>query len=264
MEKNIENQEIKTSKELVLSRLQGNNPDKNFEEEDVLYGQINGDYDAYDKQLADYKEREASLVNMFSADPRSAAFMMSWKNGDDPTVSLIRQFGTEIKDAIDDPERQEAIAEANKEFVERVAKEKEYEELYQKNLDASLSVLEEVQAETGISDEELDKVMELIVTIVKDGVLGKFSKETIEMARKALNHDADVSNAAHIGEVKGRNEKIEEKLRKKNSTDGTAALGGKNGSARKPSMPNYGALDKFSENDDIWTRGEEKRTKGNR
>lgn len=261
---NIENQEIKTKRELVLSRMKDRNPDKDFENEDVLYGQINDDYDAYDKQIADYKGRESELVGMISADPRAASFLMNWKDGKDPMVSLVSQFGTDIVDAINDPERQEAIAEANKEFVERVAKEKEYEEMYQKNLDDSLTVLEQLQAETGISDEEVDKIMEFIVTIVKDGVLGKFSKETIEMARKALNHDADVSNAAHVGEVKGRNEKIEEKLRKKNNVDGTAALGSKNGSARKPSMPNYGALDKYGENDDIWSRGEEKRTKGNR
>lgn len=260
---NIENQEIKTKRELALSRMKERYPDKDFENEDVLYSQINDDYDDYDKQIADYKGREADLANMFSADPRSAAFMMGWKNGDDPMVSLVRQFGTEIKDAIDDPERQEAIAEANKEFVERVAKEKEYESMYQKNLDESLATLEALQSEIGIIDEEVDKIMELVITIVKDGVLGKFSKETIEMARKALNHDADVSTAAHVGEVKGRNEKIVETLRKKNSTDGTASLGGKNGSARKPSVPSFGALDKYGENDDIWSRGAEKRTKVN-
>ena len=260
---NINNEEIKTKKELALSRMRGKYPEKNFEDEEVLYAQINDDYDDYDKQLAEYKGREADLVNMLTADPRSATFLMSWKKGEDPAVGLVRQFGTEIKEAIDDPERLEEIAAANKEFVERVAKEKEYEEMYQKNLDASLAVIEEIQAETGISDEEVDKVMEFVVTIVKDGVLGKFSKETIEMARKALNHDTDVSQAAHIGEVKGRNEKITETLRKKGNTDGTSALGGKNGMARKPATPNYGALDRFAEGDDIWTRGGEVRKKAN-
>lgn len=259
----IENDAVKTKRDITLSRLKGKYPDQDFESEDALFGKINDDYDEYDKQLADYKEREASLANMFTADPRSAAFMMSWKNGEDPTVSLIRQFGTEIKEAIDDPERQEEIAAAQKEFVERVAQEKEYETMYKKNLDESLSVIEAIQNEAGLSDDEIDKIMEFVITIVKDGVLGKFSRETIEMARKALNHDADVTQAAHVGEVKGRNEKITESLRKKNSTDGTAALGSKNGAARKQAIPNYGALDKFAEGDTIWERGAEKRRKAN-
>lgn len=201
---------------------------------------------------------------MFSSDPRSAAFLMNWRDGEDPAVGLVRQFGTEIKEAIDDPERQEQIAAANKEYVERVAKEKEYEEMYTKNLDASLAYLDQLQRETGMTDEEIDKVMQFVVSIVRDGVLGKFSPETIEMARKALNHDADVTRANLEGEVKGRNEKIEEKLRKSKKGDGTAALDGKNGSARRTTVPNLGALSQYGDDNlTIWERGKEKRTKIN-
>lgn len=261
MEK-TDNNPVKTKRELALERMKGKYPDMDFENEDVFFGRINDDYDDYDRQLAEYKERESTFSNMFTADPRSAAFMMSWRNGEDPTIGLIRQFGTEIKDAIDDPERQEEIAAANKEFVERVAKEKEYEESYQANLAASLSYLEELQAKSGMSDDEIDKVMEFIVTIVRDGVMGKFAPETIEMARKALNHDADVAQANHEGQVKGRNEKIEEKLRKKKSGDGTANLDGKSGKAKRQTAPALGALDNFGDNNKtIWERGNEKRIK---
>lgn len=259
------NNPIKTKRELALERMKGKYPDMDFENEDVLFGQINDDYDDYDRQLAEYKERESTFSNMFTSDPRSAAFMMNWRNGEDPTIGLIRQFGTEIKDAIDDPERQEEIAAANKEFVERVAKEKEYEETYQANLAASLSYLEELQAKSGMSDDEIDKVMEFIVTIVRDGVMGKFAPETIEMARKALNHDADVAQATHEGQVKGRNEKIEEKLRKKSSGDGTANLDGKSGKAKRQVAPALGALDNFGDNNKtIWERGNEKRIKASK
>ena len=61
------------------------------------------------------------------------------------------------------------------------------------------------------------------------GVMGKFSTETLDMACKALNYDADVAAAGEEGEVAGRNAKITEKLRKSNKGDGTAPLGGKNG-----------------------------------
>ena len=115
-----------------------------------------------------------------------------------------------------------------------------------------------------MTDEEIDKVMQFVVSIVRDGVLGKFSPETIEMARKALNHDADVTRANLEGEVKGRNEKIEEKLRKSKKGDGTAALDGKNGSARRTTVPNLGALSQYGDDNlTIWERGKEKRTKIN-
>lgn len=255
---------VKSKRDLAKERMQGRYPDMNFDDDDVFFGRINDDFDDYDKRIAEYKQREKTFSDMFSSDPRSAAFLMNWRDGEDPAVGLVRQFGTEIKEAIDDPERQEQIAAANKEYVERVAKEKEYEEMYTKNLDASLAYLDQLQRETGMTDEEIDKVMQFVVSIVRDGVLGKFSPETIEMARKALNHDADVTRANFEGEVKGRNEKIEEKLRKSKKGDGTAALDGKNGSARRTTVPNLGALSQYGDDNlTIWERGKEKRTKIN-
>ena len=52
------NKPIKTKRELALERMQTRYPDTNFEDDEVLYGKIVEDYDDYDKQLADYKERE--------------------------------------------------------------------------------------------------------------------------------------------------------------------------------------------------------------
>ena len=178
-------------------------------------------------------------------------------------VTLVRQFGTDIKEAIDDPERLEQIAEANKEYVERVAKEKELEETYQKNLQDSLEYLETFQSENGLSDDEVDDVMEYLVGIVRDGIMGKFTPESIDMARKAINHDVDVEEANLEGEVRGKNAKIDEKLRKQSKGDGLATLDGKNGGGgnARP-MPSLGALDNFGENNQtIWERGGEKRRK---
>lgn len=258
---NTENKAVKTKRDLALDRLKAKFPDKEFADDEMIFGQINEDYEDYDKRLADYEEREGKLSKMFASDPRSAAMLMRMRDGEDPALYLIRQFGDEIKAVIDDPERQEEIAAANKEFVERVAKEQEYEKEYTANLEASLAYLEDLQGKTGMSDEEVDQTMEYLVTIVKDGVMGKFSPEAIELARKALHYDADVAQAAHEGEVKGRNEKIEEKLRKRGASDGTASLDGKSVAARKPMQPSMGALDKFNDNRSIFERGGEKRTK---
>lgn len=226
---NVKDQNVKSKRELVNERMKGKYPDRDFTDDEVFYGQINDDYDDYDKQLSGYKEREGKFSDMFSSDPRSAHFLMNWKDGKDPAVELVRQFGTEIKEAIDDPERLEAISEANKEFVERVAKEKELDETYQVNLAESLKTIEDHQKKNGLTDEQVDAAMELIISIVRDGVMGKFTSDTIDMAMKALNHDTDVEMASHEGEVKGKNTKIEEKLRKQQKGDGIPNLDGKNG-----------------------------------
>lgn len=232
------NDEIKSKRDMFKGRLSKKYPNSNFDDEETLYGQISDDYDNYDKEISGYKEREGKFADMFSSDPRSATFLQNWKNGSDPSIELVRQFGTDIKDAIDDPEKLDQIAEANKEYLARVAETKKLDEEYKSNLQASLSQLEEYQQKNGLSDEQVDNAMEFVMRIVKDGVMGKFSAETLDMAMKAINHDNDVANANLEGEVRGKNTKVEETLRKPSQGDGVPNLDGKNGSARQQKKRN--------------------------
>lgn len=228
-----DNNGVKSRRDQQLERLRKKYPDKKFEDDEEIYGQISDDYDQYEQDIDGYKGREKAMSDMFAADPRSAQFLADMHNGKDPVVGLVRNFGVEIKDVLDDPEMQEKIADANKEYVERVAKSKELEEEYEKNMDASLETLREFQEERGMTDEEIDAVAEAMLTVVRDGVMGKFSKETLGMFVNAINHDSDVASASEEGRVAGRNERIVEGLRKQKKGDGTAPLNGKNGGAPK-------------------------------
>lgn len=221
---NEENQSVASKKEGLLTRLKGKYPDKEFGDEEALYGQIGDDYDQYEQELEGYKGREQALSDMFVSDPRSASFLQSFRKGEDPAIALVRLFGEDIREAIDDPEKQEELAAANKEFVERVAQSKTLEAEYEENLRQSLEELERIQSEEGLKDEDVDKAMELVMRIVSEGVQGKFSKETIQLALRAINYEADIATASHTAEVRGRNAKIEEKLRQKEAGDGLAHL----------------------------------------
>lgn len=257
-----ETETVKSKRDLALERLRSKYPEEQFDDDDQVFGRINDDFAQFDNELAGYKEREGKFSDMFTSDPRSARLMMGWKNGDDPAVALIRLYGDDIKDAIDDPEKQEAIAEANKEYMERVAKEKQYEEEYTANLAESLTLLEKAQQERGLSDEQIDDAMAWFIGVAKDAMMGKFSPETIEMIIKAQNYDNDVAQAGEEGEVRGKNTKVKEILRKPTRGDGTAQLDGKNGGGRRrQSMPDMGAIDRYSDgNLNIFERGGEKRT----
>ena len=255
------NTEVKSNRDRYVERLRTKYPDKEFADDEALFGQINDDYDGYDKELSDYKEREKTLSDMFASNPRSAAFLTEWRKGEDPVVALVRKFGDDFKAALEDPEKQEALAAANKEFAERIAQEKEYEGEYQKNLNETLSTLETMQQEEGLTDEDIDSAMDFLVGIVRDGIMGKFTRESVAMALKAIRHDSDVEQADLEGEVRGRNTKIEEKLRKGSKNDGTANLGSKNGGGKGGSreMPDLGAIDQNYGTQNIWERGGEKR-----
>ena len=254
------NTEVKSNRDRYTERLKAKYPDKEFADDEALFGQINEDYDGYDKQLSDYRDREKALSDLFASNPRSAAFLTDWRNGEDPIVGLIRKFGDDFKEALEDPEKQEALAAANKDYAERIAKESEFEEQYQQNIQETLTTLERMQQEEGLSDDDIDKAMEFLISIMRDGLLGKFSPDSIHMALKALNHDGDVEQADREGEIRGRNTKIEEKLRKGGKSDGTANLAGKNGGkgmARQ--MPDLGVIERGYDSKNIWERGGERR-----
>lgn len=252
--------EIKSNRERQLERLKAKYPDKDFPDDEALFGQIVEDYDGYDKELSGYREREKSISDLFASDPRSASFLTDWRNGEDPIVSLVRKFGDDFKEALEDPEQQEALAAANKEYAERIAREAQYEGEYQRNITETLATLEALQADEGLSDADIDSAMDFLVDIMRNGLLGKFSRESITMALKAIRHDTDVEQADREGEVRGRNAKIEEKLRRVRESDGTANIGSKHGGMTSADgMPHLGAIDQNYGSQSIWERGGERR-----
>lgn len=242
-----ENDEVKSRREQHLERLRKKYPEKKFEDDEEIYGQISEDYDQYEQELDGYRGREKTLSDMFAADPRSAQFLTDMHNGTDPVLGLVRNFGVEIKDVLDDPEMQDKIAEANKEYVERIANSKKLDEEYEKNMDATLETLRQFQAARGMTDEQIDKVVDFLLGVVRDGVMGKFSTETLDMACKAINYETDVASAGEEGEVTGRNAKITEKLRKSQKGDGIAPLGGKNGQGAGASRKSESIFDLANE-----------------
>ena len=151
----VDNNQVKTKRDSFMERMKGKYPDREFADDEAVFGQISDDYDQYDKELSGYRDREKQFSDMFSSDPRSVSFLTRWKDGEDPAVGLVRLFGEDIREAIDDPERQEEMAAANKEYLDRVTKEKELEDLYQKNVKDSLESINTIQSEMGLSDEDV-------------------------------------------------------------------------------------------------------------
>ena len=210
-------------------RLKKKYPDRDYADDEALFGQINDDYDDYDNQLNQYKERESRLTDLLAKDPRSAQFITDMAKGNDPWLAVIERLGIDgVTDLMNDPGKQAAYAEANKKYVERLAKEKSLEDEYERNFAESMNLLEQIQQERGLGDETIDAAMELVIRIANEAILGKFTAGTIDMALNAVNHDADVQNARTEGTVAGRNAKIDEKLRKPKTGDGTPNLAGSN------------------------------------
>lgn len=234
-----DNQAVKSRRDSFSERLKSKYPDREFADDEALFGQISDDYDDYDSQISGYQEREQKIADMFTSDPRSAHFVTTWRDGGDPVVEFVRRFGSDIKDRLDDPEWQEQLAEANADFVKRVAEEKELEEMYEMNIAETKEVMAKFQQDYGLDDTQLDEVIDFLNKVYTDAVVGKYDRASMEMALNAINHDTDVEDALAEGEVAGRNAKIDEKLRSRQKGDGVSALNGKNmpaGQQRKRPM----------------------------
>ncbi len=224
-----DSKQVKSRREQLGERLKKRYPDREYADDEALFGQINDDYDEYDNKLTGYKDRESKLTELLAKDPHSAQFITDMAQGKDPWTSLINRIGIDgVKDMLDDPAKMEEYAASNKEYVARMAKQKGLEEEWEKNMKNTLQMLEQKQQEHGLSDEELDKAADWIKEVTNDAVLGIIKPETIEMALKAINHDADMEAASQEGEIRGRNARAEAQLRKPRRGDGTAMLRGAN------------------------------------
>lgn len=224
-----EEKQVKSRRDQFSERLKKKYPDREYADDEALFGQINDDYDEYDSKLSGYQERESKLTDMFTHDPRSAQFITDMAQGKDPWSSLINRIGIDgVKEMLDDPAKMDEFAASNKEYVEHMAKQKGLEEEWEKNMKTTLAMLENKQHELGLSDEQIDSAADLIKEITNDAVIGIIKPETLDMVLKALNHDADIAAASEEGEIRGKNAKVEAKLRKPNRGDGTPTLAGAN------------------------------------
>lgn len=224
-----EEKQVKSRRDQLGERLKKKYPDRDYADDEALFGQINDDYDEYDSQLSGYKERESKLTDMFTKDPQSAQFITDMAQGKDPWASLINRIGIDgVKEMLDDPAKMEEFSKSNKEYVDRMAKQKGLEEEWEKNMKTTLSMLEEKQQKLGLTEEQIDAAADWIKEVTNDAVIGIIKPETIDMALKAINHDADIAAASEEGEIRGKNAKAEATLRKPKRGDGTPTLAGAN------------------------------------
>ena len=228
-----ENNETKGKRELFAERLKSRYPDREFADDEAMYGQAGEDYDAYENELSGYRERESKLEELFAKDPKNAQFLADMAAGKDPWIVVIERLGTDgITELLNDPEKKAAYEEANKRYAERLAKEKEIEAEYDRNMEESQRVREELDAIHGV--EAVDAALGVIDQMTKDAIMGKVTREAVEMAMKIVNRDADLANARSEGEIAGRNAKIEERMRRQQTGDGMPQMGGATAPAPAP------------------------------
>lgn len=199
------------------------------------------------------RQREQAIAAMLEADPRAGAFLRNWSEGNDPAVELMRQFGPELREALDNPELQQRLAEANSEYLERLERERGLDSEFSSNIAESLAMVDRLGADRSLDDALLERAWEWLRKVTDDGIHGVVSEEAMLMAIKAVSHDADVAEARRAGEISGRNEAIDAHLRQCAAGDGTIASASAGGAlGRRRRFPDLGVIDAFETFRSVW------------
>lgn len=249
-----DNKEVKSKRELFLERMKGKYPDKNFDDEEEFYDTLGGEFDAYDEERGKREENDKRINDLFTGNPRFAAFFMDTAGGDSPVVAFIRHFGKDVLEGTDDEEFVSKITEEDSNYKNKVSENKRIEEEQKANLENSQKVFDKFQEDNGLSDEEMDALVESACNKAGAIFMGIFDEETLTSELKAMNHDTDVESAYQEGEIKGRNSKISKEKKKQTVPDGMPAMLGGSGSPKQtPKNETVEALDRItSSQSDIW------------
>jgi hypothetical protein len=234
--------ENKTQRQRLNERLSKRYPEDVYDgmDEEAYFGRLNEFADERDADLEGYRKNDEEMRGLLQRDPQAASFISDMANGKNPIVLAVQRLGKEGVEAIvNDPDNQE-IGEAYKEYLDRVAKEADYTKAYEANLAESISLLDKIQTERGLTDEQRDAAIKLVTDMVDEVIMGKFTERTLDMALNAINHDSDVATAREEGEIKGKNAKIKYELRKPKQGDVPMLGGGGRGLApEEPKKKGY-------------------------
>lgn len=250
----LENKKDKSARERAFERLAQRHEGLNFDDEEQLWGAIEGDYGGYEESLSRAEEVDRAMADRFENDPQFAQFFLDTIGGKSPITSIIERYGDSIRDYLDDPEKLDELSEANKTYLDRVSKEKQLEDQYNSNIEASLAIADELVGE-GYSEEQIDEAFKLVLDDAQSVILGAISKDVLETKLKGLNYDADVAEAEQLGVVKAKNTKHTEKLKKASELDELPPMiDGRDAGVKEAKKvdPTIEGLDRISKNNDIW------------
>lgn len=216
-----ETKEVTKPWDRLRERAIAKNPEKEYSgenAEDALVADILAELEEYDARNAEYEEGRAQsqkMVDLFNRDPRSSRYLLALASGEgNPIDYLLDIYGPDILDALQSEEGRAKIVDSNNKWLEKKASEESTMQARMDNYEKSINELASFASEKGLSDEQAIAIFEKVNQIGFDAIEGVYSKESYEMAYNAMNYASDVENARKEGERDGRNERIEEKLKK--------------------------------------------------
>ena len=204
--------EERPNRKAFAERFGKRHKDIDFEDKEARYGAMNEDADA----LSAYEENGRALSEMFDNYRWLAAMAMDLKDNPDMNpIEWVAKQGIDIGAALEDEEMGKKVAQQIADFQQKKADEESHEQEIAENLKQSADAMDEL----GLDDDTKADLWEKFFKIIGEAEDGKVSAETWALFKNAQNYDADVASAREEGAMQGRNEKIQNKVKRSEKND---------------------------------------------
>lgn len=190
-----------------------------------------------------YRDAEAKLDEIIATDPELADVLNDMVVDKTPfRVAIAKHYSQEDLIPVEGEEDFEAYQSAFNERVNRKKARDERDAQIMKNEEESLNAIDTFAEENGMDEEGKKNFIGFINDIFSEMLYKKLTPQTLSAFYNAMNHDADVADAAEAAEIKGRNAKIEADMAEEEAEeigDGMPDLSTKGGSIddAAPSQP---------------------------
>lgn len=186
--------------------------------EDALVADVLAELEDFDARAGEFEEGRAQaqkMVDLFNRDPRSSRYLLALASGGgNPIDYLLDIYGPDLLDALQSEEGRAKIVESNNKWLEKKAEQDAANQKRLDNYEKSIKDLVVFAEEKGLSDEQAIEILSKVTQYGFDAFDYIFSREFYQMVYDAMNYATDVERARKEGERDGRNERIEEKLKK--------------------------------------------------
>ena len=187
-----------------------------MESEDAYYDQAN-------RLMDDYENYESATKNLIESLDGNEEFMemltQACSQEDfDPVVWMVENRGLDLEEAMKNPDYATVIAKAHSKYLEEEAAKQDLDNEMKANLPESIRKIDEKAKQIGISDEEKNELIGMMLQMGEDMVKGILSDELFETLVKGRNYDMSVEEAKAEGRREGLNTKIDEHLKTIRST----------------------------------------------
>ena len=212
-------------------------PEKAYENDEEFDGMLADHLEATDARIEKLEGAEKTFREVAMNHPELLDMVEDL--ADDPEMTLAEALYNNVDEEEYLPEEGtpdfERMRNARKARKGRNEEAEAYRKQLAENLATSEEVIKKYFAENEVSEEEQKAIGEFIDDLLAGVVENRITADTMAAFRRARNYERDMAEAEAVGQIKGKNAKIDaERQRKQEETDGLPAPGSAAGVSVKP------------------------------